>query len=174
MQYAHHMYDHFYKMYPVLITKIWRDVESEGTSTELAADREFSKKLLAQVTFILNLVFMKEISHLLTIISKSSQKFDTLPFSAMNHFNKLKSSLTRAKEKFEIELLKETPHHKAFNLWEDFKVCVDRVLHDQTFHGFKLLLPSERGRVTRLVTRSNSVFGCEPVEYVGIVKSLFS
>ena len=180
MQYAHRTYDHFYKMHPVLITKIRRDVESEGTSTELAADREFSEKLLAQVTFILNLVFMREISHLLTIISKSSQKFNTLPFSAMNHFNKLKSSLTRAKEKFEIgeppeiELLKETPHHKAFNLWEDFKVCVDRVLHDQTFHGFKLLLPSERGRVTRLVTRSNSVFGCEPVEYVGIVKSLFS
>ena len=137
-----------------LITKIRRNVESEGTSTELTADREFSEKLLAQVTFILNLVFMREISHLLTIISKSSQKFDTLPFSAMNHFNKLKSSLTRAKEKFEIgeppefELLKETPHHKVFNLWEDFKVCVDRVLHDQTFHGFKLLLPSERGRFT--------------------------
>ena len=71
MQYAHRTYDHFYKMYPVLITKIRRDVESEGTSTELAADREFSEKVLAQVTFILNLVFMREISHLLTIILKS-------------------------------------------------------------------------------------------------------
>ena len=69
MEYSHGTYDHFFVMYHVLITKIRRDVESEDSTTELVQDREYSEILLAQTTFILNLVFMREASHLMTIFS---------------------------------------------------------------------------------------------------------
>ena len=79
IEYAHRTYDHFFIMYPVLITKIQRDVELEDSPTDLVEDREFSEKLLAQVIFVLNLLFMREVSHLITIFSRSSQTFDVLP-----------------------------------------------------------------------------------------------
>ena len=41
-----------------------------------------------------------------------------------------------------------------------------KLLSEQTVHGFKLLLPSDRGRFTR----SGSVFGCEPDTYQAITK----
>ena len=78
--------------------------------------------LLAQATFILNLVFMKEISHLLTIFSKNQQKFDVPPFHGMLQFEKLKLSLSNPRDELKTgkvpksESLDETPHHKAFKL----------------------------------------------------------
>ena len=79
MEYSHRTYGHFFVTY-ILITKIRRDMESEDSTTDLVQDREYSEILLAQTTFVLNLVFMREVSHLMTIFSKSSQKFDVLPF----------------------------------------------------------------------------------------------
>ena len=72
-----------FNMYPVLVTKIRRDVVSGELPADLVMYRECTEKLLAQATFILRLIFMIEISHLLTRFSKSSQKFDVLPFHGM-------------------------------------------------------------------------------------------
>ena len=146
-------------MYSVLITKIQRDVEFEDTPTDLLEYREFSEKLLAQVIFVLNLLFMREVSHLITIFSKSSQTFDVLPFRGMCQFEKLKISLSKARDELKYgkapksETL-QSPHRKPFQLWQDFNDCTDILLKEQTCSGFKVLLHGERGRVTR----SGSVF----------------
>ena len=71
------------------------------------------------------------------------------------NLKKLKLSLSNARDRLKsgeipnIETLEKTLHHKAFNLWEDFKTCTETLLNDQTFCGFKILLPNERGGVTR-------------------------
>ena len=174
IEYAHRTYDHFFIMYPVLISKIQRDVESEDSPTDLVEDRESSEKLLAQVIFVLNLLFMRELSHLITIFSKSSQTFDVLPFRGMCQFEKLKISLSKARDELKSgkapksETL-QSPHRKPFQLWQDFNDCTDILLKEQTFSSFKVLLPSERGRVTR----SGSVFDCDPGSYSQLVKSCF-
>ena len=68
--------------------------------------------LLAQATFILTLVFMREISHLLTIFSKSSEKFDVLPFHGMLQFEKLKLSLSNATDELKTgKVNHEMKHH---------------------------------------------------------------
>ena len=90
MEYSHCTYDHFFTTYPVLITKVQRDVESKDTPTDLAQDREFSEMVLAQATFILNLVFM-------TIFSKNLQRFEVL-FHGMLQFKKLKLNLSNARD----------------------------------------------------------------------------
>ena len=112
----------------------------------------------------------------MTIFSKSSQKFDVLPFHGRLQFEKLKLSLSNARDRLKsgeipnIETLEKTLHHDAFNLWEDFKTCTETLLNDQTFCGFKILLTNERGRVTR----SSNVLGCEPASYLQITKSCFT
>ena len=112
-------------MYHVLIAKIRRDMESEDSMTDLVQDREYSEILLAQTTFVLNLVgesfndniFTREVSHLMTIFSKCSQKFDVLPFHGMLQFEKLKLSLSNARDKLKSgenpnsETLEKTFHH---------------------------------------------------------------
>ena len=65
----------------------------------------------------------------------------------------------------QVERLEPTGKHQSFQLWTDFETGTEKLLSDQTFHGFKLLLPSERGRVTR----SESSFGCEPAGYLALV-----
>ena len=69
----------------------------------------------------------------------------------------------------QVEMLEPTGKHQSFQLWSDFKTGTEKLLSDQTFHGFKLLLPSERGRVSR----SESSFGCEPAGYLALVKTCF-
>ena len=75
-------------MYPILIRKIRNDVESGDIPNELALDRDFTEKMLAQTTFILGLLFMREISHVMMRFSKNSQKFDNLPFYVLNKYEK--------------------------------------------------------------------------------------
>lgn len=163
-------------MYPVLITKVRRDIQNDDTSTELAQDREHSETLLAQVTFILNLIFMREMSHLYTIFSKNSQAFDVLPFHCMTQFEKLKTSLSNARDALksgkspDIEIINFHTTNKPFNLWEDFDNYKKLLLEEQTFFGFKVLLPAERGRVTR----SLSTFASEMGDYSQLVKSCLS
>ena len=65
----------------------------------------------------------------------------------------------------EVEILEPTSHPKSFQLWHDFKECTEKILAEETFHGFKLLLPSGRRRVTR----SGSI--CEPATYHALMKS---
>ena len=177
IEYAHRTYDHFYKMYPVLITKIRSDVLSGDITDQLTSDREFTENILAQASFVFHLIFIREISHLLTRFSKSSQKFDVLPFYGMTSYEKTIRLLTCARDSFKnnnapkpepIEI--ETKLSK-FYLWEDFNNCTNTIIQDQTFHKFQLLLPSERGRVTR----SGSRFGCgDQTSYIDIKTHCFS
>ena len=146
-------------MYPVLISKIRRDVDNDALDTDLQQDREHSETLLAQVTFIMNLLFMRESSHLFTIFSKNSQAFDVFPFHSMNQFEKLKSSLSKAMECLrsgkcpEVEIITFHTTKKSFHLWEDLRKYVTEIIETQKFCGFSLLLPAERGRVTRSVSK---------------------
>ena len=115
---------------------------------------------------------MREISHVMTRFFKNSQKFDILPFYVMNKYEKLIENLLKAGEQLklgnvpQVERLEPTGKHQSFQLWSDFKTGTEKLLSDQTFHGFKFLLPSERGQVTR----SESSFGCEPAGYLALVK----
>ena len=88
-------------MYPILITKIQRDVISGEIRAELVQDREYTEKLLAQATFILRLSFVREVSHVLTRFSKLSQKFDVLPFHGMIAYEKVMKQLSNAKASLE-------------------------------------------------------------------------
>ena len=176
IQYAHRTYDHFVLMYPVLITKVQRDIHNESTGTSFQQNREHCETLLAQVTFILNLLFMRETSHLLTIFSKDSQSFDVFPFHCMIQFDKIKLCLNAAKDRLksgkfpEIKTIKFHSTKKSYNLWEDFQSSVTKIQETQTFHNFQLLLPAERGRVTRSVSvRREEYDGCSE-----LVKSCFN
>ena len=101
---------------------------------------------------------MREISRVMKRFSKNSQKFDILPFYVMNKYEKLIENLLKAREQLklgnvpQVERLEPTGKHQSFQLLKQ------ALLSDQTFDGFKLLRPSERGRVTR----SESSFGSEP------------
>ena len=115
---------------------------------------------------------MREVSHLITIFSKSSQSFDVLPFHGMCQFEKLKLSLSKARDELKSgkapkSEIFQSPHRKPFQLWQDFNDCIDILLKHQTFFGFKVLLPCCR------VTRSGSVFDCDPSSYSQLVKSCF-
>ena len=118
---------------------------------------------------------MQEVSYLIANYSKSSQKFDVWPFYGMNLYEKLILKLQNARDKLKSgqtptdEVFEATNQHKKFKLWHDFKNCTEKILNEQTFHGFQLLLPSERGRVTR----GGAVFACEPETYLPIVNSRF-
>ena len=50
IQYAYRMYDHFVLMYPVLVSKVQRDIENDTSDTFLQQDRDHCETLLAQVT----------------------------------------------------------------------------------------------------------------------------
>ena len=176
IEYSHRTYDHFISMYPVLITKIQRNMKDEHLTTDLLQDREHSETLLAQMIFILNLIFMREVSHLYAIFSKNSQAFDVLPFNCMTQFTKLKGSLSKASESFKrgespiIETIHFRRDNKPFNLWEDFGNHTSLLISEQKFCGFDVLLPAEKGRVTRSVTSSASEAG----DYSLLIKSYFS
>ena len=181
IQYAHRTYDHFVLMYPVLITKVQRDIHNESTGTSLQQNREHCETLLAQVTFILNLLFMRETSHLLTIFSKDSQSFDVFPFNCMIQFDKIKLCLNAAKDRLksgkfpEIETIKFHSTKKSYNLWEDFQSSVTKIQVSQTFHNFQLLLPVERGRVLRSVSVRREEFdGCSELVKSCLINLLYT
>ena len=141
IEYSHRTYDHFVLMYPVLISKIQRDVDNDNDALDagLQQDREHSETLLAQVTFILNLLFMREASHLFTIFSKNSQAFDVLPFHSMNQFEKFKSSLSKVKDWRqcpEVEIINFHTTKTSFHLWEDLRKYVTEIIETQKCCGF--------------------------------------
>ena len=158
IEYSHRTYDHFMLMYPVLITKIRRDIANNVLDTELQQDREHSETQLAQTAFIMDLIFMREASHLYTIFSKNAQAFDVLPFHSMNQFDKFKSTFSKARDSLksgkcpEIETIKFHTSKKSFHLWKDLRTFVAEIVEHNKFCGYELLLPGERGRVTRSVS----------------------
>ena len=152
IEYAHRTYDHFYLMYKVLTTKVRRDIEKDPGGEN---DRGHTETQMAQLYFVLDLIFMREISHLMTMFSTSVQTFDVLPFHSMNQFEKLKENLSVAMEKFKLSQFPDTitlesrGNKKKYSLWSDFSKCIEMIRSDQSFYGFLLLLPNDRGRVLR-------------------------
>ena len=59
---------------------------------------------------------------------------------------------------------------KSYRLWHDFDLCVKNIRKDQAFQDVKLLLPSERGRITRT---SSTVFACERDSYNKLIDKSF-
>ena len=98
-EHQHRVYDHFYRMYPVLVIKVRRDVESGEISNTLDSE-DLLEKHLVQASLILNLSFMREISHLLTRCSKEFQRFDVLPYHNMLHYETLIKRLNKANLSF--------------------------------------------------------------------------
>ena len=78
VEYAHQTYDHFVRMYTIVCEKLKRD-EKNAATTKGATDVENLQKLLVQLE---HLLFMMDLSHLLTFCSKELQRFDVLPFYA--------------------------------------------------------------------------------------------
>ena len=72
-------------MFHILNKKIKCD-EEKAPSDNLQA----LEKLLVQAVTVVDLLFMKEISQVMTFCSKSLQRFDVLPFEVMSDMNKLK------------------------------------------------------------------------------------
>ena len=173
-EHQYKVYDHFYKMYPILVIKVKRDVESGEISNSIDSE-DLLEKHLFQASLILNLAFMREISHLLTRCSKEFQRFDCLPYHNMLHFEILIERLDKANTSFKrsevpsIEPLSEVKRMKSHRLWHDFETCVKNIRSDKKFQGSKLLLPSERGRITR----SGTVFACERDSYVKLIDKSF-
>ena len=94
----------------------------------------------------------------------------------MNQFDKFKSCLSTAKDSLKTGKFPETEiiifhsTKKSFHLWENFQSSVTKILETQKFHDFSLLLPAERGRVTRSIAASvrDEFDGCSE-----LVKSCF-
>ena len=116
------------------------------------------QNLLAQYEKVFDLLFMRDISHLLMHSSKEFQRFDVLPFYPMNVGEQLLSALISFAESFTEGVIPEAfPLHlhgnKTCVVWETFKSVTQKILESGEFKGAKLLLPHERGRVTRLAAR---------------------
>ena len=106
---------------------------------------------------------MKDFSYLVMLCSKELQRFDVLPHYAMNVCKKLKQQLQHGMESFQKG---ETPSAisiekgnavKQYTIWGDFKQNIIKITDDQTYKNVRLLVPSERGRVTR----SGTIYGCD-------------
>ena len=153
MEYSYRTYDHFIRMYHILIEKLKRDEETNKENDE----EEVSdiQNLLAQLELVIDLLFMAELSHLITFCSKEFQRFDVLPFHAMNTYLKLNKHLYSARQAFsESKVPKVVYFHKtekleSYSVRHNFGIHVDSVIETQSFGNAKLLVRSERGRVTR-------------------------
>ena len=99
VEYSHRTYDHFVRMYPVLCEKLKRD-ETMAVSSKEKAESDAIQNLLVQLELVVDLLFMMDLSHLLTFISKEFQRFDVLPFYAMKMYWELKHHLNVARDSF--------------------------------------------------------------------------
>ena len=165
MEYCHRTYDHFLGMFHVIHAKIKSD-EDKAPSNTLEA---LEKQLLQAVT-VTDMLFMKEMSHIMTLCSKSLQRFDVLPFVVINDINRLKQRLNDAKKSFELgkqpDVFVITNDYKV---WDFFNISSNQICENQTFHGVQLLVPGDRGRVTR----SGSQYGYEKDVFSALIKSRY-
>ena len=152
MEYAHRSYDHFLKMFHILFEKIQRDELASETSKD-SESLENLEKMLVQAHTVTDLLFMNELSNIMTLCSKSFQKFDVLPFEPFHAFNNLIKKLEHAKDCFENDRspsINSTDSNSDTQWnWGFFKKSVEEICESQTFKGVKLLVPGDRGRVTR-------------------------
>ena len=85
----------------------------------------------------------------------------------------MKKQLTSARDSFnllkipETVELEKTEHHKEHVVWQKLENSVKAIKDCKSFKNVRLLLPSERGRVTR------SSFGCDEEGFEGIIIQKF-
>ena len=79
VEYSHRTYKHFVRMYPVLCEKLKRD-EMMAVNAKEKTEADGIQNLLVQLELVVNLLFMMDLCHLFTFISKEFQRFDVLPF----------------------------------------------------------------------------------------------
>lgn len=156
VEYSHLTYDHFKRMYPILCEKLKRD-ENNGQTEKDDSDVENLQNLLVQLELVLDLLFMAEVSHLFTFCSKAFQRFGVVSFRSMSVYFKSKLRLNSARDSFnslkvpDVIHLEKTKHHKAYVVWSTFEDGVKTIKESQSFENIRLLLQSERGRVTRII-----------------------
>ena len=162
VEYAHRTYDHFVRMYTILCEKLKRDEAMTGTAKE-ATDVDNLQNLLVQLELVVDLLFMMDLSHLLTFCSKELQRFNVVPFYAMSVVDRLKCQLNNARDAFnslktpEFIHLHQTEHNKEYVVWQALDNGIKCITESQSFNNIHLLLRSDRGRVTR----SGTSFGCD-------------
>ena len=132
------------------------------------------EKLLVQAKTVCDLLFMNEVSQLMTFCSKSFQKFDTLPFETMHAYEHLTHHLIQAKESLSkltapkpIKII--FPNSQTYTVWELFGTSIRGICNTQTFHDVSLLVPGDRGRVTR----SGQPYGYGKDAFTALVHSRF-
>ena len=174
VEYSHRTYSHFVRMYPILVEKLKRD--DEKAETEKGEEKvEHLQNLLIQLELVVNLLFMTDLSHLLTFCSKEFQRFNVLPFYAMMQYFKLKENLISAKSSFNLLRLPEpiplhkTDHNSSYTVWETFGNSLKMITDSQSFQNVKLLTRSDRGRVTR----SKAASGLDEEGFQGIIDRKF-
>ena len=160
-------------MFNVLYEKIKQDEANSGTEREVSALEDL-EKMLVQTKTVMDLLFMNEVSQLMTLCSKQFQCFDVLPFETMHAFNCLIKNLHVARESFLGKKPPKTikivfPSSKTLNCWEFFQLSTNKICESQTFKGVPLLLPGEKGRVTR----SGTVYGYDKQAYMVLVHNRF-
>ena len=89
-------------MFHLLYEKLKRDeqkaeIEESNKKTDIAVNLQNS---LVQVETVFDLLFMRDLSHLLTYCSKEFQRFDVLPFHPMNVANKVLADLITSGDSF--------------------------------------------------------------------------
>ena len=173
IEYAHRTYNHFIRMFHILFEKIKQD-EASSDSNKETQNLEELEKLLVQAKTVCDLLFMNEVSQLMTFCSKSFQKFDTLPFETMHAYEHLTHHLIQAKESLSkltapkpIKII--FPNSQTYTVWELFGTSIRGICNTQTFHDVSLLVPGDRGRVTR----SGQPYGYDKDAFTALVHSRF-
>ena len=140
-----------------------------------ATEVEKLQNLLVQVELVVDLLFMMDLSHLLTFCSKELQRFDVVSFYAISVVDRLKCQLNNARNAFnssktpEFITLHKTEHNKEYVVWEALDNGVKNIIESQSFNNIPLLVRSDRGRVTR----SGSSFGCDKEGFRSIILKKF-
>ena len=152
VEHSHRTYDHFTRMFPILFEKLKRDEENSTSDKDQNKSIQL-QNLLVQLEIVVDLLFMKDLSHLLTYSSKEFQRFDVLSFYAMNIYFNLKQQLHSARSSFESHKVPEPIHlHKneysdGYSVWKVFGDNIKLIIKSQTYENVKLVCRSERGRV---------------------------
>lgn len=173
IEYAHRTYDHFLRMFPVLFEKLKRD--ESAVKQRVEDEVQNLENSLLQIQLVVDLLFMSELSHLLTITSKEFQRFDVLPFHTMHKYILLKKHLYAARESFVEQKppvvinFKKSDHFQAYSVWKKFNYNIQIIIETQEFDNVKLLTSSERGRATRSRVRSYHSNGYNKEDFKSIV-----
>ena len=119
-----------------------------AVSSKEKAESDAIQNLLVQLELVVDLLFMMDLSHLLTFISKEFQRFDVLPFYAMKMYWELKHHLNVARDSFNSMKIPDKTslraHGKSYVVWQTLENGVKAIIETQTFHNIQLLLRYER------------------------------